>query len=390
MRAIVVGAGPGGACAALALARAGASVHLIEKSAWPRAKTCGDGVSPLAVREARELGADFAPNLELRRALVTTPMGIAFRGGWPAATPWGTIVERRSFDAALVDGAIARGAAFFPETAVRALAVDGDEVVATLESHGAERTVRADVAIVAEGATGNLAAKLGFPAFRSRLVAIRGYARSRGPLAAEYGLYYDRSVSPGYGWIFPVDERRANVGICLDERKLARGGGDLRALLGRWLRENRYARELLEQPVELDDVRGGIIPSGRRRRANGRILLVGDAAGVADPFTAEGIAEAMHSGRIAAEALTGTSTVGAAAERYERMLRVFDRNEAAARGLRATFAAAIEPYAAYATLRPAFADRLMTGVFFLKQGFPQMLLGLHLGRGNEVRPIGNG
>jgi flavin-dependent dehydrogenase len=110
------------------------------------------------------------------------------------------------------------------------------------------------------------------------------------------------------------------------------------------------------------------------------VFLAGDAAGVADPFTAEGIAEAMHSGRLAAEALTGGGGIDAARARYERTLRVFDRNEAAARALRATFALAIEPYARYATLRPAFADRLMTGVFFLKNGFPQLMLGLHFGR----------
>jgi choline dehydrogenase-like flavoprotein len=143
VRANVVGAGPGGASAALALAAAGASVQLVEKSAWPRAKTCGDGVSPLAVREARILGAHFAPNLELRRALVTTPGGIAFRGGWPEATPWGTIVERRAFDATLVESAIARGVSFVPATTVRALETIGEEVEARLSGPDGERTIRA-------------------------------------------------------------------------------------------------------------------------------------------------------------------------------------------------------------------------------------------------------
>jgi geranylgeranyl reductase family protein len=379
MRAIVVGAGPGGASAALALARAGASVDLIEKAPWPRAKTCGDGVSPFAIREAARLGATFAPNLELRRALVTTPAGNAFRGGWPAATPWGTIVERHAFDAALVESAMAAGVAFHPATAARDLIDDGAGVTATLLANGAERTLRADVAIVAEGATGGLATRLGFPPFRSRLVAIRGYAAACAPLVAEYGLFYDRSVSPGYGWIFPVNERRANVGVCLDERVLARAGGNLRALLDRWLAENRYARALLVQPVALENVHGGIIPSGRSRRARGRVFLVGDAAGTADPFTAEGIAEAMHGARLAAEALGANADPHAAGRAYERSLRVFDRNERAARLLRATFGLAIEPYAWFAARRPRFADRMMTDVFFLKRSFPQMILGWHLG-----------
>lgn len=379
MRAIVVGAGPGGALAALELARAGADVRLIEKSDWPRPKTCGDGVSPLAVREAAEAGAPFRPGLALHRALITTPGGTAFRGGWPAATPWGTIVERRTFDAALVDAAVARGAEFLPRTQVRSLDVDGEGVVASLSGADGERTLRADAAIVAEGATGGLAARLGFPPYRSRLVAIRGYARASSALAAEYGIFYDRPLSPGYGWIFPLDDGRANVGVLVDQKTLARAGGDLRVLLRRWLGENRFARDLFGERPVLDDVHGGIIPSGRRRRAAKRVLLVGDAAGVADPFTAEGILEAMHSGRLAAKALADAPRIDDAGACYEAALAVFDRNERAARALRATFAVAIEPYALFAAARPAFADRLTTGVFFQKSSFPRLIAGLHFG-----------
>ena len=309
MRAIVVGAGPGGASAAQALAKAGATVELVEKSTWPRAKTCGDGVSPLAVRELQQLGATFTPRLELRRAHISTPGGTAFRGAWPQATPWGTIVERSAFDAALVDAAIHAGARFSPETRARTIASSGNGVTVTVNAGGVERELRADVAVVADGANGSLAKLLGFPPYRSRVVAVRAYARARRQLAPEYGLYYDRDVSPGYGWIFPLDEERANVGVCVDERTLARAGGNLRALLHRWLRENPLARELFEDDVRLEDERGGIIPSGRSRRASGNVFLVGDAAGVADPFTAEGIFEAIKSGVLVARALAGSSGI---------------------------------------------------------------------------------
>jgi geranylgeranyl reductase family protein len=380
MHAVVVGAGPGGASAALALARAGARVELIEKGAWPRAKTCGDGVSPLAIRELNSLGVPFGAGLELRRALVTTPGGIAFRGGWPEATPWGTIVERRSFDSALVDAAIGAGVTFIPETTVRSIASNDAGVAVKVTSNGGERLLPADAAIVADGANGGLAQQLGFPPHRSRLVAIRAYATARRPLAAEYGLFYDRAVSPGYGWIFPIDERRANLGVCVDERVLARAGGGLRALLHRWLRENRFARELFPENVLLEDERGGIIPSGRSRRASGRVFLVGDAAGVADPFTAEGIFEAIHSGQLVAQALTGWSDIDEARRRYERALQALDRNERVARAFRATFAMAIEPYARYAAGHARFADRLMTDVFFMKSSWPSLMWNLHFGR----------
>lgn len=377
MNVVVIGAGPGGASAALALARAGARVELIEKSAWPRAKTCGDGISPLAIRELAALGVTVAPGLELRGALVHTPRGTAFRGQWPAATPWGTIVERHAFDETLVDAAIRAGVTFAPETAARSVVSAADGVAVTLATAGGERALRADAAIVADGASGGLARQLGFPAHRTRMVAIRAYAPARLALVAEYGLFYDRYLSPGYGWIFPVDPRRANVGVCVDERTLARAGGDLRALLHRWLRENRVARELLGDACVLEDERGGIIPSGRARRVNGRVFLAGDSAGVADPFTAEGIYEAIKSGRLVADALIGAPDIAAAGVRYEGALRELDRNERAARALRATFNVAIEPYALYASRRARFADRLMTDVFFAKPSFPKLMWNLH-------------
>jgi len=380
MRAIVIGAGPGGATAALALARSGANVTLVEQSAWPRPKTCGDGVSPLAIREAQELGAPFPHGLALRRALITTPGARAFRGTFPAATPYGTIVERRTFDAALVDAAIAHGAEFTPSTKVRDVAQDADGVVVGARSGEHDITLRGDVALIAEGATGGLAHALGFPAYRSRLIAIRGYLTTSKTLVADYGIFYDRLLSPGYGWIFPVDTNRANVGVCVDEKRLAATGGNARDLLHRWLAENRYIREWFGTQLTVEDERGGVIPSGRARRARGRVLLVGDAAGVADPFTAEGILEAMHSGRLAAESLITGGDPSGAAQRYERSLRVFDRNERAARALRATFGLAIEPYAWYASSHAAFADKLTTDVFFLKRSFTGMLAGLHLGR----------
>ncbi len=369
MRAIVVGAGPGGAIAALELARAGAEVRLVERSPWPRPKTCGDGISPLGVQLGRAAGIAIEGAVRLEQARVTTPRETAFRGGWPAATPWGTTIERHEFDALLVAAAVAAGAQFVPATAVRALANHADAIEATLASGDREYGVRADVAILAEGATGSLAAKLGFPPYRSRLVALRGYTDAPRALAQEYGLFYDRLVSPGYGWVFPIGERRANVGIAVDEKLLARRGGDLRALLNRWLAESRFARELLGENPPLDDLRGGLIPTGRKRRAAGRVFLVGDAAGVADPFTAEGIYEAMHSAHLAARVLAETPDLSRARKRYERELRVFDRNERTARAVRATFGLAIEPYAWRAVRQPSFAGRLNTDAFWPKASF---------------------
>jgi geranylgeranyl reductase family protein len=369
MRALVVGAGPGGAMAALGLARGGADVVLVEKSGWPRPKTCGDGISPHGIREGRAFGLDIEGSVHLERALVTTPGEVAFTGGWPTETPWGTTIERRTFDASIVDAALRSGARFVPNTSVHSIETQPTGIVATLRAGDKETAEGADVAIVAEGATGGLATRLGFPPYRSRLVALRGYVDAPKSFEPKYGLFYDRLLTPGYGWVFPLDDQRANVGICIDEKTLARAGGDLRSVFVRWLAESRFARAFLGDRPNVRDLRGGIIPTGRRRRTAPRVFLIGDAAGVADPFTAEGIYQAMHSARLVVSALEQHPDLHAARVAYERDLRVFDRNERAARALRATFGLAIEPYAKHAASHPAFASHLNTDVFFPKRSF---------------------
>jgi len=375
VKAIVVGAGPGGATAARLLARAGADVRIFEKSTWPREKTCGDGISPLGVRELDRSGLKISGLVHLERALVSTPRGTAFRGGWPAETPWGTTIARREFDAELVGAAVVAGAAFEHTTPVTKIVPYEDAVSVTVRSGETERTLEADVAIVADGATGGLAASLAFPTYRSRLVAIRGYVEGAAQLVPEYGLFYERELSPGYGWIFPMDAQLANVGICVDERALKRGGGNLRALLNRWLERSPFVQSILGTRLRLERVHGGIIPTGRAIRSAPRVFLIGDAAGVADPFTAEGIFEAIHSATLAVEALTDGEFADAY-QRYERSLAVFDRNERTARAMRATFGLAIEPYARRAARDPKFAGRLNTDVFFLKPSFTGFVLNL--------------
>lgn len=370
MRVFVVGAGPGGVSAALELSRGGADVWLAEKEAWPRPKTCGDGISPHALAELSELGVSARGEVKLSSAFISTPGGHAFRGSWPAKKPWGTILERRDFDAALVAAAVSSGTRFLPSSRVERIQPCPDGVEILVRAGGSQtQHFTADAAIVAEGATGRLAQHLGFPAYRSRLVALRGYVVSERPLAPEYGIFYERAISPGYGWIFPLDDRHANVGIIVDDCRLRRLGGNLRMLLDRWLESNELPRNILGDRVRIDGVEGGIIPSGRSRRSMSRVFLVGDAAGVADPFTAEGISQAIVSGRLAARSLLESRHVEEARSRFERDISIFDRNERAARALRVTFNTAIGLFAKHAASKRSFADTLSTLAFFSKTGF---------------------
>ena len=350
MRVAVIGAGPAGTAAAIELARAGARVTIYERSGWPRAKTCGDGLTPSSVIQLAELGLSAAGRPQLDATLISGPSETAVRAGWPAGMPAGTTMERRTFDALLLDAAIAAGAAFHPKTTIRTLDDFDDDAV-----------------LLAEGATGGLADKRGFPPFRSRLVAVRGYVATARDVPLEYAVHYARPLTPGYAWLFPVAARRVNVGLAVDSRVVGEAGGDVRALLKYWLATSRLARAALGDHPVVTDLTGGVIPSGRAKRYADGVFLIGDAAGVADPLSAEGVSQALASGRDAAHALIAANgNVEAAGPAYERRLMRFDRNEREARRMRTLFRTGGDVLVRLAAQRPQLATYLVETGYFLK------------------------
>lgn len=376
MRVLVVGAGPAGAAAAIGLARGGASVRLVERSAWPRAKTCGDGISPDGVRIAADLGIDLSDRYPLPAGTMSAPCRVAITSGWPDTTPWGAIVERSEFDDRLVRTAVAAGAVFEPRTAVRELVPSASGVRVTGRvAGGADVHETADAVLLAEGATGGLAAALGLGSHRSRLVALRGYVRSARDLDPAFGLHFDPAVCPGYAWIFPVSQRYANVGILVDDR-FSRAH-DLRGVLDAWLRDSPFAREALGSEPVVERLAGGVIPTGRPHRTRGAVFALGDAAGVADPFSAEGIAQAMSTGRSAAAALLNAGgEIAAATRAYRQALGAFDASARASRRMRLVFPYVVDPLTKRGAVRPKLAYHLSSEGFFRKQSVAAFLWGI--------------
>ena len=362
MRVAIAGAGPAGATAAIALARAGVDVRLYDKASWPRAKTCGDGLTPSSVAHYRELGIALPLEPSIATTVMVGPDRAVSRGHWPRGMPEGTCRARLDSDGRLLDAAIAAGARFAPSTAVEAWR---DRTV-TLRGANGTTSERADALIVADGATGALAAKLGFPPHHSRLVALRGYARTHAPLTAEYRVHYDAAFLPGYAWLFPVAPDRANVGIAITEECANRFGGDLRGALRDWLARDPEAHRFVAPDARIDDLHGGVIPSGRDRRYAAGAFLAGDAAGVADPLSAEGVSQAIATGLAAAAALLAHDDVDAAGAAYERALVPFDANEREARKMMQWMRIAAGPICRLAAIRPRVADALIETGYFLK------------------------
>ena len=307
----VVGAGPAGATAALVLAQAGVEVALLDRAPLPRDKTCGGGV---VARALESLPSGVGIPVERRLGRVEsrfTDAGVVVTV--ERETPLVHMSMRAPLDLALAEAARAAGAGLHAPCAVERVGVTPDHV--QLET--GRGALRARFLIAADGATGPTARAAGWtepldsvPALEAEVevpprVLARFVDRARFDLGTPAG---------GYGWIFPKADH-LSVGVGVFTRGAARRR--LRDELARYL----HAVGLGEASVRR--VRGAPIPvRPRRDAARGRVLLAGDAAGLADPLTGEGISLAILSGRLAAESLLAAGLdPGNAARTYAASLR---------------------------------------------------------------------
>jgi geranylgeranyl reductase family protein len=321
---LVIGSGPAGSVAALVLARGGARVALVDKAPFPRDKACGDLVGPRGVQLLADLGLPMPPGPDVGDMLVVGPTGRRVR--MPSAEGLtypghGTAVTRTVFDAMLQDAATGAGV-----TSVCARAVEPLEAAGAMDGYRLDtgEELHADFVIGADGATSGVAAAAGLVEASKVLwgFAIRTYLPQTVDLAAI--VLWEPApwrAFPGYGWAFPGAEGGANVGLGIATRA-DRGAGAkaVRSLPG--FLDHLRAVGLLDgaaTPV-LPRRLGGWLKMGMvgTAPAAGRVLLVGDAAGLVNPLQGEGIAQAMRSGRLAAEVLL--SGPGRAAERYATAL----------------------------------------------------------------------
>jgi len=313
---IVVGAGPGGSATAHALAQTGLDVLLLEKTAFPREKVCGDGLTPRAVKSLVEMGVDTSvENGFIRnRGLRIIGGDVTLELPWPelASYPdYGLVRPRLDFDELLARTAQKAGARLHEQTNVTGPVVEKGRVmgVTARTPDRTEVTYRAPITIACDGSSARLALAMGITKRDDRPmgVAVRRYFTSPRhdddmleswlELRAPNG-----DLLPGYGWVFGVGDGTSNVGLGILNTTKAWQDTDYKKLMARWT-AGMPAEWQYHDDHAVGPVRGGALPMAFNRKPHYRdgLLLVGDAAGAVNPFNGEGIAYAMESGRMAAE-----------------------------------------------------------------------------------------
>jgi geranylgeranyl reductase family protein len=304
----VVGAGPAGATAAAHLGRKGRRVLLLDRAAFPREKVCGDGLIADAIACLDRLGVLG----QVQAAGSTTSLTSIFSPSRVELTVQGTFM---TLERSVLDGLIAaeavRSGAVLRRARVRGLVRDPSGRVRLETAEGQQLFARS--AVLATGADVELADTLGVVQTRNAsAIAMRCYYRSDLPLD-RLVISYDRSIVPGYAWIFPMGAGRFNVGCGVFFRNGAIGDVNLRKILDTFMSGFPIARELAARGEAITPLRGAKLRCGLRGcsvRAWDNLLVAGESAGTTFPFTGEGIGKAMETGELAAAVLDNALRAG--------------------------------------------------------------------------------
>lgn len=307
---IIVGGGPAGSSLAIRLAKQNKKVLILDRASFPRDKVCGDGISGKSVVLLRELGIEE----EVSKALGAKIFGVTISSpdGTLLDIPmtgknYGYCVRREVFDDVLFQKAKS-----LVQTRENFLVTDiiqenGFVVgVKGMDSKTKEaEEFRAKVVVGADGATSVVATKLGLNEHKPEhhIVALRAYYEGVTDLTDKIEIHFIDGVLPGYFWIFPVEAGKCNVGIGMVTKEVQKRGVKLDKLMLDAIAQNPLFSKRFENARLIGGIRGWNLPLGSTKRksfGNG-FLLIGDAASLIDPFTGEGIGNALFSAKFAAQ-----------------------------------------------------------------------------------------
>ena len=303
---IVAGAGPAGSVAALRLAQAGRRVLLCDRAAFPRDKTCGDGLIADALAVLRTIGLDDVvreASYRTSRLLTISPGGVEVR-----FQSTFLVVPRRRFDHLLFERAVSAGATF------QQLVVDGPiregERVVGIRAHrlasGETVELRAPLTVLATGAEGRVLRMFDEHArVAPSGLAVRTYARRvNGGDLTDLVISLERDLLPGYAWAFPAPDGLVNVGVgALSGVSLRSQGINLRTRLDALLAGQGRLGTLLGPLRAVERHQGAPLRTGLMgaRLGSPGLAVAGEAGGTTYSVTGEGIGKAMESAMLIAD-----------------------------------------------------------------------------------------
>ncbi len=309
-----MGAGPAGMAASITLAKNGIEHFIVDKCTFPRDKICGDALSGKVIHEFRKYFPESLQgfkNLEKKMGsmgvIFTSPGGqyteIPFRKDIkPEDDAPGFVVSRYVFDHFLYAHLDPKFASFIQADIGDVQYTDKGITILDRQN---QSILDASVVIAADGANSLIRRRFMPDEQTVTCAGLRQYwSNVKGLHPKGYiELHFLKDIQPGYFWIFPMAENRANVGIGMLTDKIKSSNLNLRTLFENVLQKHPVISERFKDAMPLESAKGWPLTLGTKKRSisGNCFLLAGDAASLIDPFTGEGIANAITSGRIAAE-----------------------------------------------------------------------------------------
>lgn len=317
---LVIGAGPGGCAAALQMKKLGHDPLVVDKAVFPRDKICGDAISGKVVEVLNRIDPSIVSELQLQEyqlgswgVTFVAPNGRSLRV--PFKTDYdpnreyapGMIAKRMDFDNFLVEKVKAAGVEVKEGFAVKDTQQPDGKNGPWLVTGKSGEQIEARILIVANGAQSALSKSLaGMRKVPAHYCAgIRAYYKGVEGMEQDQfiELHFLRDFLPGYFWIFPLPNGWANVGVGMRSDKVSKKRVNLKRALLELVATHPALKERFAHAELQGDIKGFGLPLGSMKRplSGHGFMLTGDAASLIDPFTGEGIGNAMVSGVAAAE-----------------------------------------------------------------------------------------
>ncbi|MFY0671815.1 MAG: geranylgeranyl reductase family protein [Bacteroidia bacterium] len=310
---LIIGAGPAGCMTSYGLSNNSIDHILIDKDVFPRDKICGDALSGKVLDALAETRPEFLNEFIARKDVFTPSPGISFFGpnGKQLNIPFpkrkdkldvGYVATRKNFDNLLLEYLDANFCTFYQGVSLKKL----EDRSALLQIGEKQIQVDFDLIIGADGARSKV-----HEHFIGRITdkfhhsaAIRAYYKGVTGFNSDYiELHFIKDLLPGYFWIFPLPNGEANVGLGMLSAEISKNKVSLRAKLDEIVANHPVMKERFKNAELLENVKGWGLPLGSKKRtiAGNHFLLTGDAAWLIDPFTGEGIGNALVSGQLASK-----------------------------------------------------------------------------------------
>lgn len=311
---IIVGAGPAGCTAAYQLSGKGLKIALLEKGEFPRDKICGDALSADVTNQLYRMDpellqkfAGFEPKQGSQGIRFFAPnykkLDIDFRGNAHLGTA-GFIIKRVEFDNFLFEQIQAKhDVDVYQNQTISNIVISKEGV----RVQSGETTFSAKMILGADGANSYVKKVLDLPrdSKSDYAAGLRQYFTNVSGMSEEghIELHFYKEALPGYFWIFPLPNNGANVGMGILAKKIDDDGINIKEKFADLIANHPQLKDRFKDAVPQEKVQGFRLPMGtiKRRISGERTLLLGDAAGLIDPFSGEGIGNAIRTGRFGAE-----------------------------------------------------------------------------------------